>query len=165
MYIKYNTRNSGCQHLLYRPLSRFPKFLIARDYACFCLAKTSLWRTRSAEHYGFNYRHTDQTNTPYAMRAGIRILNKLRPMGHSALLKISTVGTVPEIFVRSRLRSFLPRKNFASTNRQRFALPVQLSPYRPNKYPARSACRVFVWSARWDSNPLPSESESDTLSK
>ncbi len=50
------------------------------------------------------------------MRAGIRILNKLRPMGHSALLKISTVVTVPEIFDRSRLHSFLPRKNFASAN-------------------------------------------------
>ena len=32
------------------------------------------------------------------MRAGIRILNKLRPMGHSALLKISTVVTVSRNF-------------------------------------------------------------------
>ena len=65
---------------MYRPLSRFPKFLFARDYARFCLAKTSLRRTRSAMHYGFDYHHTDQTNTPYAMRTGIRIL-KLVPDG------------------------------------------------------------------------------------
>ena len=31
--------------------------------------------------------------------------------------------------------------------------------------PCTATCRVFVWSARWDSNPPPSESESDTLSK
>ena len=57
-----------------------PEIFVRSRIRSFLLAKTSLRRTRSAMHYGFDYHHTDQTNTPYAMRTGIRIL-KLVPDG------------------------------------------------------------------------------------
>ena len=86
-------------------------------------------------------------------------------MGYSALLKISTVVTVPEIFVCSETTLVFALQKLHFGEPVVLCTTVRLSPYRPNKYPVRDAYGVLLWSARWDLNPPPSESESDTLSK
>ncbi len=98
------------------------------------------------------------------MRAGIRILK----------LVLDGVLCASQNFDRchgSRNFCSLETTLVFALQKLRFGEPVVLCTtgsiitIQTKQIPCTATCRVFVWSARWDSNPLPSESESDTLSK
>ena len=109
----------------FRPLLRFPKFLLVRDSTRFLLRKNGFIIPRKAKSNGILY--------------GCRI------RGYSALRKISTAVAVPEIFTRSRLHSIFALQK-SSLRRTRFLLRKNgfIIPRKPKSNGILYGCRYFL---------------------